>query len=149
MTTDYVFSDKQHSRREVHMLKLKKFLILAGGSLIVGTTAFAADEGGFVEGSVGATSFSSSNFSGFNVGKTSTSWGLTGGYMFNNNVGLEAGYLDLGNVSGTTASLAAGTYTANGKTLVVTTATSASLKGNSTGWLLGVRGNLPLNNQFR
>lgn len=128
------------------MKKSIRFVLAATLCLGATSISFAADEGAFFEGSVGSTTINSSNFDGFSMNKTSTSWGFTGGYMFNSNIGLEGGYQDLGKVSGT-ASLAAGTYTLNGKPLVITAA-NATLKGDSTGWLLGVRGNIPVNSQF-
>ncbi|MEI7430578.1 MAG: outer membrane beta-barrel protein [Betaproteobacteria bacterium] len=123
---------------------MKKLALAGIVSALISSGAFAADNGPFVEAAIGASKFNVDNSSGWNMSKNDTSWNILGGYMVNKYVGLEAGYLDLGKVSGSiSGNLSGNLY---GKPLVVNGAVNAS--GTAKGWLLGVRGVLPINEQF-
>ena len=116
-------------------------------SVIVGvlaTNAYAAGEGGFLEAGVGNTTFKTTNTSGWTLDNKDTSYSILGGYNVNPYVGLEAGYLNLGKESGSIAGTISGN--AYGKLLVVTG--TVNVTGDAKGWLFGVRGTLPINDQF-
>lgn len=121
----------------------KKGVAIAAGLLVAGV-ASAQGAGGFVEGTVGFGKFDLGNTSGWTVDDKDTSWGLTAGYMLNNNFGIEAGYRDLGSASASTSGTVSGTY--YGKPFSATGTLNAS--GDADGWLLGVRLNLPVNDKF-
>ena len=86
----------------------KKGVAIAAGLLVAGV-ASAQGAGGFVEGTVGFGKFDLGNTSGWTVDDKDSNWGLTAGYMLNNNFGLEAGYRDLGSASGSTSGTLSGT----------------------------------------
>jgi OOP family OmpA-OmpF porin len=106
-------------------------------------SATAQATGFFVEGTAGYGKFDLGNTSGWTVDDKDSNWGLTGGYMFTPYFGVEGGYRDLGSASGST-----GTYsgTIYGRLATVTGTINAS--SDADGWLLGIRGNLPINNRF-
>lgn len=126
------------------MKNLKGFAFVSSLCFAVTSVAFAADEGGFVEGSIGSTTFDIANTSGFTLNKTSSSWSVMAGYMANKYIGVEAGYLDLGKASGSIS--ATGSAIVSGQLFVGTA--NLSFNADSKGWLLGARGNLPINDQF-
>ncbi len=73
------------------MKKIASALLLLAA---ISTPAFAAD-GGYV-----GFKFGSANKSVNTVSETNSSWGIFGGFQFNQNVALEVGYTDFGTVAG-------------------------------------------------
>lgn len=121
---------------------MKKIVLVGMASTLISASAFAA--GPFVEAAVGSTKFNVNGASGWNMNDRDTSFGVLGGYMVNDNFGLEGGYLDLGKVSGSiTGNLSGNLY---GRALLVNGTITA--KGDAKGWVLGVRGDLPINDKF-
>ena len=111
---------------------------------MVAGVASAQGAGGFVEGTVGFGKFDLGNTSGWTVDDKDSNWGLTAGYMLNNNFGLEAGYRDLGSASGSTSGTLSGTLYGQPATLTGT----LNASGDADGWLFGIRANLPINDKF-
>jgi OmpA-OmpF porin, OOP family len=75
-----------------HNMKTK--LIIATAALTFTGAAFAADQGFYMGANVGASSHDVSG-SG-DLKENPTTWGVYGGYDFNKNFAIEAGYQDLG-----------------------------------------------------
>jgi OOP family OmpA-OmpF porin len=123
---------------------MKKLVFVGLATALMSSGLLAADQGAFVEAAVGQTKFKVDGSSGWNMNDKDTSWSVLGGYMVNNNLGFEAGYLDLGKVSGSiTGNLSGNLY---GRALVVNGTVTAN--GDAKGWVLGVRGDLPINEKF-
>ncbi|MDO8959327.1 MAG: outer membrane beta-barrel protein [Rhodocyclaceae bacterium] len=120
---------------------MKKLMVMAAGLLVAGA---ASAQGAFIEGTVGFGKADLGDTSGFSVDNKDTNLGFTAGYMFNKYIGVEAGYRDLGSVSATASGTVTGTY--YGSPFSATGTLNASADAN--GWLLGVRGNLPINEKF-
>ncbi len=123
---------------------MKTSTLVAAIVSLFATNVYAAGEGAFVEAGVGNTTFKTTNTSGWTLDNKDTSYSILGGYMFSPNVGVEGGYLNLGKESGSITGTVSGN--AYGKLLVVTG--TVNVTGDSKGWLIGVRGNLPINDQF-
>ena len=121
----------------------KKCAAIAAGLLVAGA-ASAQGAGGFVEGTVGFGQFDLGGTSGWTVDDKDTNWGLTAGYMLNNNFGFEAGYRDLGSASGS----ASATESAMVFGQVFTGTATLNASGDADGWLFGVRASLPINDKF-
>lgn len=121
----------------------KKGMVIAAGLLVAGV-ASAQGASSFVEGTVGFGKFDLGNTSGWTVDDKDNNWGITAGYMFNDNFGFEAGYRDLGSADGTISGSLSGT--SYGKPFSATGTFSTS--GDADGWLFGVRLNLPINDKF-
>jgi hypothetical protein len=105
---------------------------------------FAQDAGFFVEGALGQTKANLGNTSGWTINNKDTAFGINAGYMFNDYIGVEGGYRDLGDVSGSATGTFSGTL--YGKPLVGTG--TLTLNADGSGWTLGPRLNLPLNKDF-
>lgn len=108
------------------------------------TVAFAQNTGFYVGGGVGVsdTKFNSSDFS---VGvatireskdRTDTAWKLFGGYDFNKNLAIEAGYTDLGNPKYKYAGVG------------ILAGLSAQATADQTAWFVAAKGTLPISQQF-
>lgn len=123
---------------------MKRIALVGIVSALMSSGVLAAGNGGFFEAGLGSSKFSVDGSSGWSMDEKDTSFSAVGGYMFNENVGVEGGYLDLGEVSGSiTGNLSGNLY---GKLLTVNGTVRAN--GDAKGWLLGVRGVLPINKQF-
>lgn len=120
-----------------------KIVALAGMvGVLAATNAFAA--GPFAEAGVGSSKFKVDGSSGWTMDDRDTSYRILGGYMFNDYVGAEAGYLNLGTASGSITANINGTL--YGRALAVNGTVRA--EGDATGWLLGIRGVIPVNDRF-
>lgn len=120
-----------------------KSMVMAAG-LLMASVASAQGAGAFVEGSVGYGKFDLGNTSNWSIDDKDTNWGLSAGYMFNQYLGVEAGYRDLGRATGSISGNLSGTL--YGSPATVNGTVNAS--GDVDGWLLGVRGSLPLSEKF-
>lgn len=83
----------------------RKIAVLAAASAL-SIPAYAADTGGYLLGSFGATKFHDVDTSGIfepSVDRTDTGFKLGGGYMFNKNFGVEGEYVHLGKATVTPA----------------------------------------------
>lgn len=112
---------------------MKKIAIVALlSTAVMSSAAFAADQGGFVAADLGQVNYSNatSQFSGASFGNPGTIM-LGGGYRFNQNLAVEAGYSIIGDSTITT--VAGGTAT-------------EKLKASS--FQVAAVGTFPINNQF-
>lgn len=136
-----VFFENKFWKGELEMKKIAWVSVLGA---VLASGAYAADDGPFIEAAVGSSKFRLDAPAGVDVGSSSVSYSLFGGYMFNKNFGLEGGYLDLGK-AGVSSS---GAFSGNlyGKPLTVTGTVNAD--GRPTGLALGARGALPINARF-
>jgi OOP family OmpA-OmpF porin len=118
--------------------------IVAGFLGIFAQAGIAQEAGFFVEGALGRTKADLGNTSGWTINNKDTTFGANVGYMFNDYIGVEGGYRDLGDVSGS----ATGTFSGSlyGKPLVGTG--TLTLNADGKGWTLGPRLNLPVNKDF-
>jgi OOP family OmpA-OmpF porin len=121
---------------------MKKLALAGIACSLISSGVFAA--GPFAEAAVGTTKFKVDGSSGWNMDDKDTSYSVLGGYMFNDYFGAEAGYLNLGKASGSITGNLSGTL--YGRALVVNGTVRA--EGDATGWLLGIRGVLPINDRF-
>lgn len=104
----------------------------------------ASAKGFYVEGTVGRSTFDIANTTGWAVSNRDTNYGLMLGYDFNENVALEGGYRYLGEAT----AKGTGNFTGKvyGRTFTGTGNLTAS--GDSRGWMIGPRFNLPVNDKF-
>lgn len=123
---------------------MKKFVLMGVVGVFLSSGAMAADQGPFVEAAVGSVKFVDGS-DGWNMNDTSTSLGVIGGYMFNQNVGVEAGYIDLGKASGSISGTVSGYV--YGKLLNATG--TVNVEGKTTGFKFGFRGVLPVNDTIK
>ena len=100
---------------------------------------------GFVELGAGSTKANLTAPARTTTDDTSSSFTLLGGYMMNTNWGFEGGYADLGKVSLSTSGSLSGTLF--GSPFTSTTGTFSS-ENKASGYLLGLRGVLPINDKF-
>lgn len=124
---------------------MNKFIAAAIFGVSLGGNAFANDFGPYVEAAVGSTKFKVDASAGWVVKDTDTSFSIVGGYMLNPNIGVEGGYLSLGKAS--VSANGAFNGSVNGKSLIVTSA-AVNADAAATGYVLGLRGVLPVNDQF-
>jgi len=110
------------------MVKNKVAVLVAVSALSI--PAYAADNGWFVLGSVGMTKYHDKDPApaGFTVDDSDMGFKVGGGYMFNQNLGVEAAYVDLGKEK----------FTAPG----------VSAEAKASGEVLAVLGVWPINPQF-
>ncbi len=79
-------------------MKWSIYLVLSFAFLISVQYANADDDSGYYAGiSINRLSADFKNVSDVDFGESENAGGLRAGYMFNNNIGVEVGYLDLGN----------------------------------------------------
>lgn len=107
---------------------------------LISVNAFAQSQGYFVEGTLGQGKIDS-NHTFTSSDLKDTNWAIKTGYMFNDYVGIEAGYRNLGKTS-VTGDQTSTSVKVRGIPLSSTGVYSVSTKTD--GWLYGVRFNLPI-----
>ncbi|WP_432696968.1 porin family protein [Marinobacterium sp. YM272] len=121
----------------------KNIGILALAMTATGFAASANAAGGYIFGDVGRSDFDlGSGGSGFSVDDTDTSYTLGLGYRFNDYFSAEIGYADLGAASVSTDGPTSGDVLGINGTL------NGDISADATGFLYGVRGNLPVTESF-
>lgn len=124
---------------------MKKKLSIALSTIAFTSAAFAQAQGGFFEGSVGNTSLKIDAPGAASKKESDTSFSLLGGYMFHPNLGVEAGYVDLGkggaNYSGTVSGYVYGS--------LLTFTGTVGLEAKATGFPIGLRGVMPISEKFK
>lgn len=125
-------------------MKSLKLALAAMAISALSQTALAQEAGFYIEGNLGKTKVDLGNTSGWTINNKDTTYGLTAGYMFNDYIGVEGGYRDLGDVSGSVTANFSGTL--YGRPLVGNG--TITLNADAAGWTLGPRLNLPINKDF-
>ena len=129
------------------MSRKVSWLVVAGliAGLVLSVQPVSAQGTGlFIEGIAGYGRTDLGNTSGWSMDKNDTNWGLGIGYLFNDTLGIEAGYRDLGSVSGSTSGTVSGSYYGTAYSATGTLEADA----HADGLFFGGRLNIPLGSQF-
>lgn len=114
--------------------------------VMISFPAFSADQGFYVDASIGRqkANIPSYAITGLTKDDTSSTASIGGGYQVNKYFGVEAGFQDLGEISYSWSG--AGTLTSGGNTFVGTGA--AKLSADVDGYYLGPTLSFPINEKF-
>jgi len=123
---------------------MRRLLVAAFAGLVGLSAQAVAQTGFFVEAAAGRSKADLGNTSSWSVSDRDGTYAITAGYMFNNHFGMEGGFRNLGDVSASRTGNFSGTLygralSGNG---------SLSFKADGSGWTIGPRAYLPINNEF-